>query len=88
MATAPHHAAVWLLLRLNLLLAASTCLAADDGTRTISGAIGHSGRAAAVAHPHEQSLRALLVVGGRQDPEVWTVALTTNGPSYTRIMHV
>jgi hypothetical protein len=79
-----HHAAVWLLLLLILPLATSTCLAADDGTGATSAAIEHS---ASLAHPHEHISRALLVVGGRKDPEVRTAALMTSGPSH-RIMHV
>lgn len=70
-----YHAAAWLVL-LSILLAASTCLAAaDDGTGATSAA-----SSSALARLHEQSLRALLVVGGRKDPEVRTRALTREWP--------
>lgn len=60
-----YHAAVWLLLP-SILLAASGCLAAGNGIRTTSATSGRSGSRKASGH----KMRALLVVGGRNDPEV------------------
>jgi hypothetical protein len=66
MSGTPYGAAVWLMLP-SILLAASGCLAAGKGSETTSVTIGHR-NLAAVSPGH--TLRALLVVGGRNDPEV------------------
>ena len=52
-----------------LLLAASGALA-DESYETVNLAKGHNSLAAALSRPQRHTSRALLVVGGRNDPEV------------------
>lgn len=61
--------AAMLLLLSCLLLAASGALA-DESYETVHLAKGHNSLAAALSRPQKHASRALLVVGGRNDPEV------------------
>ena len=80
-----------------LLLAASGALA-DESYETVHLAKGHNSLAAALSRPQKQASRALLVVGGRNDPEVprfahsnrsvlpCVVALLPGQPCYVQLL--